>query len=132
MMKSAVNTSRASRVAGPHLAPVCTPPPASVVAPIRFRPDSEANKGKRSLTGPCVISIQGKKGATTKFVSPPDYSTSASLQAFMAGAADHFADISLPLGGKMTKLDNEHLLMIVPKIQIFDLWLQPSSRVKVS
>lgn len=138
-MKSSLNSSRVSRGSRfPHLAPVFAPPASPrFFAPVRFQPDSgsEATKrqeGKKKLTGPCVINIQGKKGASTKFSSLLDSRSSASLQTFMEGAADHFASITLPLGGKMTKIDKDHLLMIVPKIKIFDLWLQPSSRVKVT
>ena len=48
----------------------------------------------------------------------------------MANAADHFAAIQLPLGGKMTKLDDQHLQMVVPKIKLMDLWMQPKAVVK--
>lgn len=121
----------------PRVSSVIIPPTTRATRlskPVRFRPDSssESIPGRKILNGPCVIEIQGKKGASTKFILPLGASSSASLQDYMANAADHFADISLPLGGSMKKLDDQHLLMIVPKIKIMDLWLQPSSRVKVT
>ena len=113
--------------------------PTSVIArprlqPVRFQPDAKPNSdksGRKVLTGPCVIEIAGKKAASTKFTATASTS-SASLQDYMANAADHFAAIQLPLGGKMTKLDDQHLQMVVPKIKLMDLWMQPKAVVKVT
>ncbi len=50
----------------------------------------------------------------------------------MEHAADHFASIPLPLGGKLKKIDDHHMEMTVPKMEVFDVWLQPRALTKIT
>ena len=40
-------------------------------------------------------------------------------------AAQNFANIDLPMGGKITSVDADHIELVIPRIQLFDVWLQP-------
>ena len=40
-------------------------------------------------------------------------------------AAQNFANIELPMGGKITSVDADHIELVIPRIQVFDVWLQP-------
>ena len=35
------------------------------------------------------------------------------------------------LAGKLTRLDATHLMLIVPKIELFELWLQPRATATI-
>ena len=39
--------------------------------------------------------------------------------------AQNFANIDLPMGGKITSVDADHIEIVIPRIQLFDVWLQP-------
>ena len=40
-------------------------------------------------------------------------------------AAQSFANIDMPMGGKITSVDADHIELVIPRIQLFDVWLQP-------
>lgn len=50
----------------------------------------------------------------------------------MTHASQHFAAISLPMGGKLRKLDANRMEMVVPRIELFDIWLQPKAITNVA
>ncbi len=97
-------------------------------ARIHFQPDHRTPSQtapplpspRKNLKGPCIITLQGYKNATTSMGQPQQ----ASVRSFMSDASSWLSDISLPMGGKLTMLDETRMQMDVPKIEIFDLYLQ--------
>uniref|UniRef100_A0A7R9V1U0 Uncharacterized protein n=1 Tax=Chlamydomonas euryale TaxID=1486919 RepID=A0A7R9V1U0_9CHLO len=85
---------------------------------------------QRQFRGPCVVNLVGKRAADVTFNAHPH--PAASLNAYMAHAVEHFASIPLPMGGKLRKLDGNRMEMTVPRIEMFDIWLQPKAVTTVN
>lgn len=77
----------------------------------------------KPLTGPCVVRMKATHSTSTLIT--PSQDKDASLQNYMAQAAENFTNIQLPLGGKISRVDGTHVELVVPRIQLFDVWLQP-------
>lgn len=43
----------------------------------------------------------------------------------MEGAAENFSSITLPMGGSISTVDATQIELVVPRIALFDVWLQP-------
>ena len=48
-----------------------------------------------------------------------------------SAAATNFANIELPMGGKISSADANHIELVIPRIQLFDVWLQPRALAKL-
>ncbi|KAG1671178.1 hypothetical protein FOA52_010114 [Chlamydomonas sp. UWO 241] len=87
-------------------------------------------KPQKQLTGACIVRMSSQKNI--KVSVTPSTSPGASLQDYMESAADNFANIQLPLGGKISKVDDSRVELVVPRISLFDVWLQPSAIAALS
>lgn len=99
--------------------------------PVRFQPDVREAEVvmRRQLKGPCVVELVGLRLASVNVARHAH--PAANLQEYMTHAAEHFSNIPLPLGGKLSRLDATHIELVVPKIEIFDIWLQPKAVTQV-
>eukprot|EP00955_Chlamydomonas_euryale_P042013 352193-Chlamydomonas_euryale.AAC.13 len=75
------------------------------------------------MEGNCVVLMETQLEATTSMRVSGE--PGAGLRDYMAQAATNFANIKLPMGGKVTTVDDKHIAIVVPRIQILDFWLQP-------
>ncbi|GAX75869.1 hypothetical protein CEUSTIGMA_g3312.t1 [Chlamydomonas eustigma] len=89
-----------------------------------------AAAGYKVLSGPCVIKMTAE-GSSQCSVSPQNDSKT-NLQEYMSHAAENFANIELPMGGKISSLDQSHIELVIPRIQLFDVWLQPKAQAELS
>jgi hypothetical protein len=69
-------------------------------------------------------------GSSKCSVSPQNDSET-NLQEYMSHAAANFANIELPMGGKISSLDQSHIELVIPRIQLFDVWLQPKAQAEL-
>ena len=82
------------------------------------------------VKGDCIVLMEGRQKAECLVVH--SYDKGCSLQDYMTDAARHFSSIALPLGGKISTVDSETIELIVPRISLFDVWLQPRAQCKLA
>lgn len=88
-----------------------------------------AASGKQ-LTGACVVTLTSRHATSCKVQRSAE--SDAGLQDYMSRAADNFANIQLPLGGKISRVDSSSVELVVPRFQLFDVWLQPKAIAKLT
>ncbi|KAG1678618.1 hypothetical protein FOA52_012625 [Chlamydomonas sp. UWO 241] len=85
---------------------------------------------RKVLTGSCVVLLVGT--ASTKRPVRRNGNPNASLAKYMTHAAENFANIPIPLGGKLTRIDATTMEMVVPRFELFDVWMQPRAQTHVA
>jgi hypothetical protein len=88
----------------------------------------QSSGGNRILTGPCIVNLQGTNLSRAQLTLRRN---DLKLSDYMSQIADVLAGLNLPLGGKVSKIDETHLKITIPKIQLYDFWLQPTSVVEI-
>jgi hypothetical protein len=81
------------------------------------------------IRGDCIVLMEGKQ--TAECSVEQSYEQGCTLQDYMADAATHFSSIQLPLGGKISTVDKQTIELVVPRIALFDVWLQPRAQCKL-
>ncbi|GAX75871.1 hypothetical protein CEUSTIGMA_g3314.t1 [Chlamydomonas eustigma] len=89
----------------------------------------QSSSGNRQLTGPCIVNLQGTNTSRAQLTLQRN---DLRLSDYMSQIDDVLADMDLPLGGKVSKIDETHLQITIPKIQLYDFWLQPISVVEIT
>eukprot|EP00798_Chlamydomonas_sp_ICE-L_P031170 gene31170-6312_t len=94
---------------------------------------SETGTGARAqkvLKGPYIVkitssNIEYEQGIN---VSP---GTDSELLEYLSTSIASFPDIALPLGGSLARIDASNFKLTTPKLELFDIWLQPTAEALV-
>lgn len=86
--------------------------------------------GRKKLSGHCIVLMHGEKTLNCDVEQSTE--AGASLQEYMSRASENFGRISLPLGGRISTLDSSRIELVIPRITLFDVWLQPRAIAELS
>lgn len=95
-----------------------------ILTPVAFKRETPA-KAVKQLKGPLVLKLEAKQKGT----APLGIIRGHSVRDFVEGAATKeggwLSNVSLPMGGSISPIDEKSVSLRIPRIELFDLFLQP-------
>lgn len=73
--------------------------------------------------------MKGRQTSSCEVVQ--QYQLGCQLQDYMNDAAQNFSSIELPLGGRISTVDAKTIELVIPRLSLFDVWLQPKAKCKL-
>lgn len=85
---------------------------------------------RKKLSGNCIVLMHGEKTLSCDVEQHTE--PGATLQEYMSQASVNFGRITLPLGGRISTVDANRIELVIPRITLFDVWLQPRALAELS
>jgi hypothetical protein len=100
------------------------------LTPIAFKTDTDASnpvkKRKNVLKGPLVLKLEAHQKGSVSLGSARSFSVRDFIEA-AANKNGWLDNVSLPLGGSLAVIDQSSVALRIPRIELFDLFLQPAA-----
>ena len=103
-----------------------------LVQPVAFKTDSDAapTVGKKKtinvLKGPLILKLEAKQKGSVSL----GHARGFSVRDFIEAAAHKegwLDNVNLPMGGSLSVIDEQSVSLRIPRIELFDLFLQPAA-----
>ena len=104
------------------------------VKPIAFikADDATNKKTARILKGPLILKLEARQKGTVSLGVARGYSVREFIEAATKKETSWLNNVDLPMGGSLSSIDDHSVALRIPRIELFDLFLQPHAVGRLS